>query len=115
MLLGFISLLLTVGSTLIYKICIPAHYGRFMLPCKYKSETAYEKDTGSTDQGDDENSKGSDDHGRKLLFYDGDMAWRRVLATPATGGEGYCTDQVEIPSPFCSFCLLSCVWIVTQC
>ncbi|KAK3232030.1 hypothetical protein Dsin_003911 [Dipteronia sinensis] len=34
MLLGFISLLLTVGSTLIYKICIPARYGKYMLPCE---------------------------------------------------------------------------------
>ncbi|KAL5778392.1 hypothetical protein ACOSP7_011318 [Xanthoceras sorbifolium] len=92
MLLGFISLLLTVGSTLIYKICIPAHYGKYMLPCKYKSEKSYEDDD------DDNQGKGSsgDDHERKLLFYAGDvMSPRRVLAAPGGGGD-YCSNQGKI-------------------
>ncbi|KAG2686287.1 hypothetical protein I3760_10G168200 [Carya illinoinensis] len=40
MLLGFISLLLTVFQGLISRICIPTHFASFMLPCK--------RDTGSS-------------------------------------------------------------------
>ncbi|KAI3770721.1 hypothetical protein L6452_01863 [Arctium lappa] len=39
MLLGFISLLLTVSQRLISKICIPPHLANYMLPCKRKEET----------------------------------------------------------------------------
>lgn len=39
MLLGFISLLLTVSQRMISKICIPTHLANYMLPCKRK-ETA---------------------------------------------------------------------------
>lgn len=79
MLLGFISLLLTVGTRFIYKICIPAEYGNTMLPCK----TENDKD------GDD------DDRRRKLLLYAGDVMWRRVLAAPACGDD-YCSKKVNL-------------------
>ncbi|KAL7584422.1 hypothetical protein Lser_V15G44802 [Lactuca serriola] len=39
MLLGFISLLLTVSQNTISKICIPPHLANYMLPCKRKEET----------------------------------------------------------------------------
>ncbi|KAK0576306.1 hypothetical protein LWI29_015182 [Acer saccharum] len=86
MLLGFISLLLTVGSTLIYKICIPARYGQYMLPCQYKS---YDQDDGDGDKG---GGGGGGDNERKLLFYAGDMT-RRVLAAGAGGGD-YCSTKM---------------------
>ncbi|KAK1553828.1 hypothetical protein Q3G72_004149 [Acer saccharum] len=88
MLLGFISLLLTVGSTLIYKICIPARYGQYMLPCQYKS---YDQDDGDGDKG---GGGGGGDNERKLLFYAGDMT-RRVLAAGAGGGD-YCSTKGKI-------------------
>lgn len=79
MLLGFLSLLLTVGTRFIYKICIPAEYGNTMLPCKIENDTG----------GDD------DDHRRNLLLYSGDVMWRRVLAAPA-GGDDYCSRKVKV-------------------
>ncbi|KAI9201545.1 hypothetical protein LWI28_025104 [Acer negundo] len=91
MLLGFISLLLTVGSTLIYKICIPASYGQYMLPCKYKSDKSYDQDG---DGGDKGGGGGGGDNERKLLFYAGDMT-RRVLAADAGVGD-YCSSKGKI-------------------
>ncbi|XVE69574.1 hypothetical protein DITRI_Ditri10aG0002100 [Diplodiscus trichospermus] len=79
MLLGFISLLLTVGTYYIPEICIPEKIGHSMLPCKPKSSDY----AGNSDKGD--KSKGGDggdgdDRRRKLLSYAEDMVWRRVLA-----------------------------------
>ncbi|KAL8237382.1 hypothetical protein R6Q59_018463 [Mikania micrantha] len=39
MLLGFISLLLTVSQRMISKICIPSHLANYMLPCKPEETT----------------------------------------------------------------------------
>ncbi|PWA98569.1 seven transmembrane MLO family protein [Artemisia annua] len=39
MLLGFISLLLTVSQRMISKMCIPTHLANYMLPCKRKETT----------------------------------------------------------------------------
>ncbi|KAK2660925.1 hypothetical protein Ddye_007458 [Dipteronia dyeriana] len=92
MLLGFISLLLTVGSTLIYKICIPARYGKYMLPCQYKSaDESYDPDDGGGDKG---GGGGGGDKERKLLLYTGDMT-RRVLAAGAVGSD-YCSNKGKI-------------------
>ncbi|WVZ20428.1 hypothetical protein V8G54_007750 [Vigna mungo] len=78
MLLGFISLLLTFGTQYIAKICIPASAGDIMLPCK-KVEASKDPD----------DSNG----GRKLLYFEDDMEWRRVLATASSGGD-YCSQKV---------------------
>lgn len=80
--MGFISLLLTVGTRFIYKICIPAKYGDTMLPCKIEYDE------------DDKKGEDGDDHGRKLLLYAGDITWRRVLAAAASGDD-YCTKKVN--------------------
>ncbi|KAI3752370.1 hypothetical protein L2E82_24363 [Cichorium intybus] len=40
MLLGFISLLLTVSQRMISKICIPPHLANYMLPCKREEQTS---------------------------------------------------------------------------
>ena len=48
MLLGFISLLITVGTKPISKICIPEKAANIMLPCK-----DYYKDNESKEKGDD--------------------------------------------------------------
>ncbi|KAF2312517.1 hypothetical protein GH714_034938 [Hevea brasiliensis] len=75
MLLGFISLLITVGTKPISKICIPEKAANIMLPCKDGAKYDYEKD-----------NYGKDNDRRKLLWYDGDAMWRRVLA-PASGDD----------------------------
>ncbi|GFZ10550.1 seven transmembrane MLO family protein [Actinidia rufa] len=86
MLLGFLSLLLTVGTTYISQICIPIKLGNTMLPCEKKD---YEKGGGD---GDDDNDKGGDRR-RKLLSYAQDMVWHRVLeATDAK--KDYCGGKV---------------------
>ncbi|RWR84583.1 MLO protein 1-like protein [Cinnamomum micranthum f. kanehirae] len=79
MLLGFISLLLTVGQKYIAKICIPAKAGDTMLPCM-KNYGNYNPDSGNKNR-------------RKLLWYsDEDLVWRRALAAPAGGGD-YCSSR----------------------
>ncbi|OMP09270.1 Mlo-related protein [Corchorus olitorius] len=89
MLLGFISLLLTVGTLYIPEICIPKKVGNSMLPCKPKS--GYAGDDGSKQKDDDQSGDGGDDRRRKLLsYYAQDMIPRRVLAASKSGscGEG---------------------------
>ncbi|XP_044511921.1 MLO protein homolog 1-like isoform X2 [Mangifera indica] len=79
MLLGFISLLLTVGTRFISKICIPTNVGNTMLPCEAKST---EKNDGYAK--------------RKLSWYDaGDETWRRVLAA-GDGAEDYCAKKGKV-------------------
>ncbi|KAF4370487.1 hypothetical protein G4B88_005208, partial [Cannabis sativa] len=78
MLLGFISLLLTVGTQYISKICIPAKFGDVMLPCKGTKMD-------------------HDDDRRKLLSYDDDdhhhVIWRRALAS----SPDYCSTYGKVP------------------
>ncbi|KAF7062120.1 hypothetical protein CFC21_068755 [Triticum aestivum] len=81
MLVGFISLLLTVAQDPISKICISVEAGSKMLPCKLP-EADY--------AGDD--AKGSR---RRLLWLQGDTH-RRFLAAPA--GEDVCAKQVALMS-----------------
>ncbi|ESW07961.1 hypothetical protein PHAVU_009G006800 [Phaseolus vulgaris] len=79
MLLGFISLLITFGTKYIAKICIPTSAGDIMLPCKKVEE-----------------SKNSDDsNGRKLLYFEDNMEWRRVLATASSGGD-FCSQKGKV-------------------
>ncbi|KAM3316122.1 hypothetical protein ACQJBY_034317 [Aegilops geniculata] len=79
MLVGFISLLLTVAQDPISKICISAEAGSKMLPCKLP-EADY--------AGDD--AKGSR---RRLLWLHGEVH-RRFLAAPA--GEDVCAKQGKV-------------------
>lgn len=77
MLLGFISLLITVGTKPISQICIPEKAGNTMLPCKKEAK----KDYGNGD-------------GRKLLWYAGDDISHRLLAAAASGDD-YCSQKVN--------------------
>ncbi|KAK9928443.1 hypothetical protein M0R45_025579 [Rubus argutus] len=84
MLLGFISLLLAVGTRYLPKICIPASIGDTMLPCELKK--VYAGDGGDGGKGGDgDKGKGGGDDGdrRKLLSLAENMIWRRVLAEPS--------------------------------
>ncbi|KAL5705997.1 MLO protein 1 [Ranunculus cassubicifolius] len=83
MLLGFISLLLTVGTQPITKICIPAKAGKFMLPCKKKG-----------DYGGDKKDDDNKDNRRKLLSLAEDMISRRFLAADVK--EDYCAKSGKV-------------------
>jgi mlo protein len=81
MLLGFISLLLTVAQTPISKICIPESAANIMLPCKAGQDIV-------------KGLKGKKDHRRRLLWYTGEEeSHRRSLAGAA--GEDYCAQSVS--------------------
>lgn len=80
MLLGFISLLLTVGQKPISKICVSKKIANSMLPCKQKNYDNQQK--------------------RKLLWEsmssDDEDPWRRVLAA-ASGGADPCAAKNMYP------------------
>lgn len=76
MLLGFISLLLTVGTTYVAKICIPERFGKKWLPC---------------DSGDDDEKEKNN---RKLISYGEEMVWRRALAA-GNDQYDYCVGKVR--------------------
>ena len=89
MLMGFISLLLTIGQNYISQICISESIAASMRPCS-KSEELQEyppknKDTGN-DEGDEETS------GRKLLELVETFIPRRSLATK---GYDKCAEKVK--------------------
>lgn len=83
MILGFISLLLTVSSGYIVQICIPVKLGNTLLPCEIKKEKHDDDDVGGS---------GGDDR-RKLLSYAENMILRRALAE-ADLVKDYCVKHV---------------------
>lgn len=78
MLLGFISLLLTVGQGIISNICISEKMGAKWHPCENKQETQL-----TEDEDEDEDSESN---GRKLLMIMSDSggSFRRILASAAS-------------------------------
>ncbi|KAL3845901.1 hypothetical protein ACJIZ3_003304 [Penstemon smallii] len=90
MLLGFISLLLTVGTTYIVKICVSKEIGNKWLPCGIDlNRTAGNK---SDDDDDDEKGKNGQ---RKLISYAQEMVWRRSLAA-GTDEYDHCYNQGKV-------------------
>ncbi|KAL2242320.1 UNVERIFIED_CONTAM: MLO protein [Sesamum indicum] len=90
MLLGFISLLLTVGTTYIAKICVSKELGDKWLPC----DTGLKNGGGSGDDDDDDDGKGKKGH-RKLLSYAQEMVWRRALAA-GNDQYDYCSAKGQV-------------------
>nr|GEZ25734.1 MLO protein homolog 1-like [Tanacetum cinerariifolium] len=88
MLLGFLSLLLTVGTKYIAKICVPEKIGYKMLPCKSSEVKSADKGKGG-DKGDDDGD-GEGDNRRRLLSLAEEMIFRRVLAGESTEKGDYC-------------------------
>ncbi|XP_042475830.1 MLO-like protein 6 [Macadamia integrifolia] len=87
MLLGFISLLLTVLQTSISKICVSEKAGNSWSPCSTTVEVSTTTKLGVV----------SGDHSRRLLsFLDSDEGFRRILA--ATTGESCATGKVALIS-----------------
>ncbi|MFS8020381.1 hypothetical protein Hanom_Chr15g01414901 [Helianthus anomalus] len=78
MLLGFLSLLLTVGTKYVAKICVPEKVGYKMLPCKLKDYHDKKKGGDGDDDGDDQH--------RKLLSFSKEIIFRRVLAGATDSG-----------------------------
>ncbi|KAL3525155.1 hypothetical protein ACH5RR_013527 [Cinchona calisaya] len=89
MLLGFISLLITVGQQPISEICISKGAGDTMLPCKKLDKKNAEITRGKDGSPDDNNR-------RKLLWYAGDALARRVLAAGA-GANDHCSKHDKVP------------------
>ncbi|XP_051120813.1 MLO-like protein 6 [Andrographis paniculata] len=81
MLLGFISLLLTVGQSPISNICISKSAGNSWHPCSKKEENKQEDGKG-------------DEHRRKLLMADAGGPFRRILAA---GGSDKCAEKGKVP------------------
>ncbi|KAG7010619.1 MLO-like protein 6, partial [Cucurbita argyrosperma subsp. argyrosperma] len=87
MLLGFISLLLTVGQSLITNVCIPPEVAATWHPCSPKKELEL---TQAHDSIDSDNSR------RKLLAMSPvNATFRRVLA--AAGGSDKCAERGKVP------------------
>ncbi|XP_071703912.1 MLO protein homolog 1-like [Rutidosis leptorrhynchoides] len=72
MLLGFLSLLLTVGTAYVAKICVPYNIGYKMLPCKKTKGSAKTIDGGA-----------GKNNGRRLLSLAEEIVFRRVLVEPS--------------------------------
>lgn len=81
MLMGFISLLLTVGQTPISKICISKEAGSVMLPCKLSV---------AAEDADDE---GKDNGRRRLLWFQEEIHRRFLAAAP---GVDPCASQGKV-------------------
>ncbi|KAK4489889.1 hypothetical protein RD792_000536 [Penstemon davidsonii] len=89
MLLGFISLLLTMGTTYIVKICVSKEIGNKWLPCdKDLNRTADNK------RDDDDDDKGKNGQ-RKLISYAQEMVWRRSLAA-GTDNYDHCYNNGKV-------------------
>lgn len=80
MLLGFISLLLTVGQGPISKICVSQKVGNSWHPCDKKQE-AIDNSTDAETSSDDNSDSDDMSHARKLLWSSGsESTFRRILA-----------------------------------
>ncbi|XP_010264735.1 PREDICTED: MLO-like protein 6 [Nelumbo nucifera] len=86
MLLGFISLLLTVGQGLISEICIPKSVGNSWHPCNKKEEAKLDAEKESDDP--------EEHHRRLLMIADSGGSFRRVLAA---GGTDKCAAKGKVP------------------
>jgi len=94
MLLGFISLLLTVGQKPISIICIPKRIAHIMLPCKKEIDSRDIKVEGDNDQ--------EKERMQKILWESmstkQEVPWRCVLA--ASEGSQNCSSTHIKPKPF---------------
>ncbi|KAI3459941.1 hypothetical protein Pfo_016604 [Paulownia fortunei] len=92
MLLGFISLLLTVGTTYVAKICVSEELGNKWLPC---DKDLKNQSIGSGNDGDNDDDDKGKNGNRKLISYAQDVVWRRALAA-GTDKYDYCTQKGEV-------------------
>ncbi|XVF06730.1 hypothetical protein REPUB_Repub06bG0075800 [Reevesia pubescens] len=89
MLLGFISLLLTVFQSVISKICVSREALTSMLPCKIE-------DNKETAEGS--NSTATTSHFQKYFAFNLSGGTRRLLAETSTSSQmGYCGEKGKVP------------------
>ncbi|XP_047270863.1 MLO-like protein 6 [Capsicum annuum] len=88
MLLGFISLLLTVGQSPISNICVSEKIGNSWHPCSKQKEEELTKD------GEDISENSSEQHRRRLLMAAASGSVRRILAG---GGDDKCAAKGKVP------------------
>ncbi|XP_059069145.1 MLO-like protein 6 [Cryptomeria japonica] len=86
MLLGFISLLLTVGQTKISQVCISESLGDSLLPCPKEEASEVEETEKFSLPG----------HHRKLMFLASEIPLRRSLATDEIQS-GHCANKGKVP------------------
>ncbi|CAK7341681.1 unnamed protein product [Dovyalis caffra] len=93
MLLGFISLLLTVSQNFISKICVPEHVVNNLLPCSL-SEKQKEKGHGSNST---TTTTTTTEHFQS--FFTGSISGtvRRLLAETSESHLGYCANKGKVP------------------
>ncbi|WCJ27671.1 Seven transmembrane MLO family protein [Euphorbia peplus] len=82
MLLGFISLLLTVSQTTVSKICVPESVVSNMLPCSLSEK-------GEKEEGHESNATTTVEHFQR--------SFRRLLAESAESQLGYCAKKGKVP------------------
>ncbi|KAF5470680.1 hypothetical protein F2P56_011177 [Juglans regia] len=88
MLLGFISLLLTVGQSPISNICISKSLGATWHPCSKKKEADLNKE--------EDEEEDSESHRRKLLMLsDSGGSFRRILASASNSDK--CAEKDKVP------------------
>ncbi|XP_015577753.2 MLO-like protein 1 isoform X1 [Ricinus communis] len=87
MLLGFISLLLTVSQNLISKICVSEHVMTNMLPCKLADKG----------EGHESNSTTTAEHFQRSFITSISGTARRLLAESAESQMGYCAKKGKVP------------------
>ncbi|XP_020534428.2 MLO-like protein 1 isoform X3 [Jatropha curcas] len=85
MLLGFISLLLTVSQGLLSKICVPEHVINNMLPCSLSEKGGHESNTTTTE------------HFQRFSTSRISGTARRLLAESAESQLGYCARKGKVP------------------
>lgn len=91
MLLGFISLLLTVTQNGITKICVPASITRSMLPCKEK-------------EGEGETSKTPTSHFQSFFSYPDISGTVRRLLAEGSSSSNYCANKVNFTYSLVEIC-----------
>ncbi|KAI3797085.1 hypothetical protein L1987_39776 [Smallanthus sonchifolius] len=95
MLLGFLSLLLTVGTKYVAKICVPEKIGNIMLPCNGGVTLSdYDKKKDVCKGGGDESER----H-RRLLSLAEEMSFRLVFAEASVSDRTCKKGMVEMISP----------------
>ncbi|XP_010528781.1 PREDICTED: MLO-like protein 1 [Tarenaya hassleriana] len=87
MLLGFISLLLTVFQGVISKICVKEDLLRHMLPCQLPN----------SEEGGGEHSATTTKHFQKFAGFQIAGITRRLLAEHAAAQAGYCAQKHKVP------------------
>lgn len=109
MLMGFISLLLTVFQGAISKLCVSESLTEHLLPCDLKDKPKAENDSPSGEAG-----SSTTKHFQTFFVSSISGTARRLLAEGSASQNGYCAQKVNVDliisiMPTCSFMLGWCI------